>query len=133
MPTSLTRAGARATPSTLGVDPEDVLHPRVRDLLHGDVVRVPHESSMQGPLIDSFTVEMWLLTAHRGQLAPDEGRVVNLVGFPGRHPFLGLASDSGCAVIQLKLSNGSWYSYEGTVGRSPSPRAFFSLVARAAA
>lgn len=77
---------------------------------HEDIVRVPHESSMQGPLIDSFTVEMWLLAEPRAQLAPEEGRVVNLVGFPGRHPFVGLASDTGCAVVQLKLANGSWYS-----------------------
>ena len=81
---------------------------------HHDVVRVPHESSMQGPLIDSFTVEMWLRAEPHSQLAPEEGRVVNLVGFPGRHPFVGLASDTGCAVVQLKLANGSWYSYEGT-------------------
>jgi hypothetical protein len=81
---------------------------------NGDVVRVPHESSMQGPLIDSFTVELWLKAQPRAQLAPEEGRVVNLVGFPGRHPFVGLASDTGCAVVQLKLDNGSWYSYEGT-------------------
>ena len=84
------------------------------DANHGDVVRVPHESSMQGPLIDSFTVEMWLRAEPHSQLAPEEGRVVNLVGFPGRHPFVGLASDTGCAVVQLKLANGSWYSYEGT-------------------
>ena len=84
------------------------------DPSHGDVVRVPHESSMQGPLIDSFTVELWLLVQPRSQAAPTEGRVVNLVGFPGRHPFVGLASDTGCACVQLKLSNGSWYSYEGT-------------------
>ena len=32
---------------------------------HGDILRVPHESSMQGPLIDSFTVEMWLLAQPR--------------------------------------------------------------------
>ncbi len=56
------------------------------DPSHGDVVRVPHESSMQGPLIDSFTVELWLLAQPRAQLAPEEGRVVNLVGFPGRAP-----------------------------------------------
>ena len=31
------------------------------DPSRGDIVRVPHESSMQGPLIDSFTVELWLL------------------------------------------------------------------------
>ena len=84
------------------------------DPSHGDVVRVPHEASMGGPLIDSFTVELWLLAQPRAQLAPEEGRVVNLVGFPGRHPFVGLASDTGCAVVQLKLANGSWYSYEGT-------------------
>ena len=77
---------------------------------HGDILRVTHESSMQGPLIDSFTVEMWLLAQPRAQLAPEEGRVVNLAGFPGRHPFVGLASDTGCAVVQLKLANGSWYS-----------------------
>ena len=39
---------------------------------------------------------------------------MNLVGFPGRHPFVGLASDTGCPVVQLKLTNGSWYSYEGS-------------------
>ena len=82
---------------------------------HGDVLRVPHESSMQGPLIDSFTVELWLLVKPRAQLAPlQTTRIVNLVGFPGRHPFVGLASDTGCAMVQLKLTNGSWYSYEGT-------------------
>lgn len=80
---------------------------------HGDIVRIPHEVSMQGPLIDSFTVELWVLVQPGAQLYPDEGRVVNLVGFPGRHPFLGLASDTGCACIQLKLANGTWYSYEG--------------------
>ena len=78
----------------------------------GDVVRVPHESSMQGPLIDSFTVELWLNVPPNSQL--DAMRVVNLVGFPGRHPFLGLAADTGCACIQLKTSNGTWFSYEGT-------------------
>jgi hypothetical protein len=80
----------------------------------GSVLRVPHESSMAGPLIDSFTVEFWLLARPHDQLYPEEGRVVNLVGFPGRHPFVGLASDTGCAVVQLKLSDGSWYTYEGT-------------------
>ena len=35
-----------------------------------------------------------------------------MLGFPGRHPFVGLAADTGCAVVQLKLTNGSWYSYE---------------------
>ena len=77
----------------------------------GNVVRVPHESSMQGPLIDSFTVEMWVKVQPNSQL--DSGRIVNLVGFPGRHPFVGLASDTGCACVQLKTSEG-WYSYEGT-------------------
>lgn len=82
---------------------------------HSDVLRVPHESSMQGPLIDSFTVELWLLVKPRAQLASlQTTRIVNLVGFPGRHPFVGLASDTGCAMVQLKLTNGSWYSYEGT-------------------
>ena len=79
----------------------------------GDIVRVPHESSMQGPLIDSFTVELWLLVHPNTQL-DDGGRIVNLVGFPGRHPFVGLATDTGCAVVQLKTANGTWYSYEGT-------------------
>jgi len=78
----------------------------------GDVLRVPHESSMQGPLIDSFTVELWLKVDPNSQL--DSGRIVNLIGFPGRHPFLGLAADTGCATIQLKTDNGAWYSYEGT-------------------
>lgn len=78
----------------------------------GDILRVPHESSMQGPLIDSFTVELWLKVEPNSQL--DTGRIVNLIGFPGRHPFLGLASDTGCATIQLKTANNTWYSYEGT-------------------
>ena len=78
----------------------------------GDILRVPHESSMQGPLIDSFTVELWIKVEPNSQL--DSGRIVNLVGFPGRHPFVGLAADTGCAIIQLKTESGSWYSYEGT-------------------
>lgn len=79
----------------------------------GDVLRVPQEASMGAPLIDSFTVEMWV-KASKKQKEPSDGGVVNLLGFPGRHPFVGLAADTGCAVVQLKLTNGSWYSYEGT-------------------
>ena len=78
----------------------------------GDILRVPHESSMNGPLIDSFTVELWLKVERNAQL--ESGRIVNLIGFPGRHPFLGLAADTGCAIIQLKTTNNTWYSYEGT-------------------
>lgn len=82
---------------------------------HSDVVRVPHEGSMDSALIDSFTVELWLKVNPKSQMtAASGGRVVNLVGFPGRHPFVGLASDTGCACVQLKLNNGTWFSYEGT-------------------
>ena len=95
MPTSLTRAGARATPSTLGVDPEDVLHPRVRDLLHGDVVRVgaPTPSVMKQRLRNKLwklvvlaiaSVVLWALQgarqAREGAWARGEGVVEPMAG-----------------------------------------------------
>eukprot|EP00327_Prymnesium_parvum_P017563 CAMPEP_0113242676 /NCGR_PEP_ID=MMETSP0008_2-20120614/7456_1 /TAXON_ID=97485 /ORGANISM="Prymnesium parvum" /LENGTH=381 /DNA_ID=CAMNT_0000090165 /DNA_START=11 /DNA_END=1156 /DNA_ORIENTATION=+ /assembly_acc=CAM_ASM_000153 len=79
---------------------------------HNDVVRVPHELSMNGPLISSWTVELWLLAAEHQQ-PPASGRHVTLVSFPGRHPSLSLSTD-GFATASLRTTNGSWYSYEGS-------------------
>lgn len=80
-----------------------------------DVVRLPHESSMNEPLIDSWTVELWV-KATKAQQKPASGRHeqhVNLVSFVGRHPRLSLSPD-GHARTSLKTVNGSWYSYEGS-------------------
>lgn len=77
-----------------------------------DVVRVPHESSMNGPLIDSWTVELWVRASEK-QLQPRTGRHVNLVSFPGRHPSVTMSIE-GYATTSLRTSNGTWYSYEGS-------------------
>ena len=101
MPTSLTRAGARATPSTLGVDPEDVLHPRVRDLLHGDVVRVgaPTPSVMKQRLRNKLwklvvlaiaSVVLWALQGARQARAGGGAR-----GAGGGAPWAGRGASPG--------------------------------------
>ena len=78
---------------------------------HRDVVRVPHEASMNGPLIDSWTVELWVRASKRQQ-QPATGHHVNLLSFPGRHPSVSM-STNGYATASLRTSNGTWYSYEG--------------------
>jgi len=79
---------------------------------HRDVVRVPHEASMNGPLIDSWTVELWVMASEK-QLRPATGRHVNLVSFPGRHPSVSMSSD-GFATASLRTTNSTWYSFEGS-------------------
>jgi hypothetical protein len=90
---------------------------------HRDVVRVPHETSMNAPLIDSWTVELWVRASEKQQ-QPKTGRHVNLVSFPGRHPSVTMSTD-GYATASLRTSNGTWYSFEGGTqindGQVPSP------------
>ena len=61
-------------------------------------VRVPHESSMNAPLIDTWTLEAWVLfpkaseseSAEKAADAAERGEkpTLNIVGFPLRHPSL---------------------------------------------
>ena len=79
---------------------------------HMDIVRVPHHELMNHDLIDSWSLEAWIYP-HKEQKRPAAGTIVNIVGFPGRHPMLGMTYD-GFAVAQLKDTSGKWYTYQGT-------------------
>ena len=82
------------------------------DPLKHDVVRIPHDASFNAPLIDSWTVELWVQPSPT-QKHPGNGWLLNLLSFPFRHPSLALSVE-GFAVAQLAGRNGSWFSYEGT-------------------
>ena len=79
---------------------------------HMDIVRVPHHELMNHDLIDSWSLEAWIYPL-KEQKRPATGTIVNIVGFPGRHPMLGMTYD-GFAVAQLKDTTGKWYTYQGT-------------------
>lgn len=79
---------------------------------HMDIVRVPHHELMNHDLIDSWSLEAWIYPL-KEQKRPAAGTIVNIVGFPGRHPMLGMTYD-GFAVAQLKDTAGKWYTYQGT-------------------
>ena len=85
------------------------------DAARRDVVRVPHEATMDGPLIDSWTIEAWVRPTEWQQpvSAGADGRVLNVVGFHGRHPSLGMTVD-GHAVARLWVDGGEWFTYEGS-------------------
>ncbi|KAL1520545.1 hypothetical protein AB1Y20_022121 [Prymnesium parvum] len=89
-------------------------------------VRVPHEVSMNAPLIDTWTVEAWVqfprisesVAAERAVDAAERGekRTLNVVGFPLRHPSLQV-SRTGHAYTHVRGvgdQSGGQYSYEGT-------------------
>ena len=79
---------------------------------HRDVVRVPHSEMMNHPLIDSWTLEAWVYPFSE-QKHPGDGKIITIVGFPERHPMLGMTYD-GFAVAQLMDAKGKWYTYQGT-------------------
>ena len=79
---------------------------------HMDIVRVPHHELMNHDLIDSWSLEAWIYPL-KEQKRPAAGTIVNIVGFPGRHPMLGMTYD-GFAVAQLKDTTGKWYTYQGS-------------------
>ena len=79
---------------------------------HKDIVRVPHHGMMNLPLMDSWSLEAWVWPTKQ-QKHPGEGNIINVVGFPLRHPVLGMTSD-GFACTQLLDVKGRWYTYQGT-------------------
>lgn len=80
---------------------------------HRDVVRVPHNEGMNHPLIDSWTIEAWVYPFNEQKHPGKADGIINIVGFPERHPMLGMTSD-GFAVTQLMDHKGKWYTYQGT-------------------
>ena len=78
----------------------------------GQYVRVPHDSTMNAPLIDSWSVEAWVQLTPGAQQQSGSG-VLNVVGFPTRHPSLGVTR-TGHAYTEVRDGRGTHYGYEGT-------------------
>ena len=58
-------------------------------------VRVTHDSVMDGPLLDSWTVEAWVFAEPPSPPPPGAPTTRNIVGFPTRHPSLELSAAVG--------------------------------------
>ena len=78
----------------------------------GQYVRVPHDTTMNAPLIDSWSVEAWVLLDPGAQQLSGAG-VLNVVGFPSRHPSLGVTR-TGHAHTAVRDAQGTYFGYEGT-------------------
>ena len=77
-------------------------------------VRVTHDSVMDGPLLDSWTVEAWVFAEPPSPPPPGAPTTRNIVGFPTRHPSLELSA-AGRAYTQVRAIDGSWHGLEGSV------------------
>ena len=84
-------------------------------------VRVPHESSMNAPLIDTWTIEAWVMfpkqeesdAAEAAADATEKAATLNIVGFPLRHPSLQVTR-TGHVYTHVRDVGGQYFSYEGS-------------------